>query len=287
MSADFWLALAAKMAASAAVVVSASLIVERSGPVVGALIATLPISAGPAYVFLALEHDPDFLARSTLASLAVNVGTAPLILVYARLAQRHGLAISLGAAFGTWFGVALLASSLPLDVRAVAGLNVVSYAGAYLLTRPYRAAPRPVRAPSGPWDLPTRAATVMGVVATVVLAARWLGPSAAGVAALVPVVLTSLILVLHPRAGGPATAAVMANSIPGMMGFSAGVLTLHVTVMPLGNTAALLLALAVCVSWNAALLAVVLRSARRGRPGRANASHGAGRGSKDGSPSRC
>jgi hypothetical protein len=265
MAADFWIALAAKMAASAAVVVTASMIVERSGPVIGALVATLPISAGPAYVFLALEHDPAFLAESTLASLAVNVGTAPLILVYARLAQRRGLAISLGAAFATWFGVALLASSLPLDIRAVVALNVLSYAGAYVFTRPYRTAPRPVRARSRPWDLPARAATVMGVVATVILAGRWLGPSAAGVAALVPVVLTSLILVLHPRAGGPATAAVLANSIPGMMGFSLGVLALHLTVVALGSAAALFLALAVCVSWNAALLAFALRPARRGR----------------------
>ncbi len=44
------------MAVAAAFVVSASVITERSGPVIGALVATLPISAGPSYVFLA--HRP-------------------------------------------------------------------------------------------------------------------------------------------------------------------------------------------------------------------------------------
>ena len=44
---QLWLTLPIKMAASALIVVTASLLVERSGPVVGALIATLPISAGP------------------------------------------------------------------------------------------------------------------------------------------------------------------------------------------------------------------------------------------------
>jgi len=258
----FWLALLAKMASSAAVVVAASLIVERSGPVIGALVATLPISAGPAYGFLALEHDPGFLARSTLASLAVNVGTAQFIVVYAALAQRRGLVVSLGVALAAWFGIAILLTGLEPGFTAIALLNLVSYAGAYLLTRPYRKAARPARAPSRPWDLPARAATVMTVVATVVLAGRWLGPKAAGIAALLPVVLTSLILVLHPRAGGGPTAAVLANSIPGMLGFTTGLVTLHLALTPLGSAPALLLALAVCVAWNAALLGLNRWSSR-------------------------
>lgn len=42
----FWLSLVAKMAIVAAIVVSGSLIAERSGPFFAALVATLPISAG-------------------------------------------------------------------------------------------------------------------------------------------------------------------------------------------------------------------------------------------------
>ena len=53
----FLLTLALRMAITAAFVVSASVITEKSGPVIGALVATLPISAGPSYVFLALDHD--------------------------------------------------------------------------------------------------------------------------------------------------------------------------------------------------------------------------------------
>ena len=100
---------------------------------------------------------------------------------------------------------------------------------------------------------------VMCVVATVLLTGRWLGPEAAGIAALVPVVLTSLVLILHRRAGGPAAAAVLANSIPGLIGFTLGLVTFHLAVVPLGSAAALLLALAVCVCWNAALLALAVR----------------------------
>ena len=177
--------------------------------------------------------------------------------------------MSFGAALAAWFGLAVVLSSFALDVWTTGALSALSYGGAYLLSRPYRSAPKPVRAPSRWWDLPARAATVMGVVATVILAGRWLGPRAAGIAALMPVVMTSLVLVLHPRAGGPATAAVLTNSIPGMVGFTIGLATLHLTVVPLGAAAALLLGLAVCICWNAGLLGWTIWSAPRSkdRPG--------------------
>ena len=71
----FILTLGLRMAITAAFVVSASVITERSGPVIGALVATLPISAGPSYVFLALDHDAAFIAEGALASLPINAAT--------------------------------------------------------------------------------------------------------------------------------------------------------------------------------------------------------------------
>ena len=63
-------------------------------------------------------------------------------------------------------------------------------------------------------------------------------------------VFTNLVIILHPRIGGPATAAVIANGIWGMVGFTLSIVTLHLTALPLGSAAALGLALAVAVSWN-------------------------------------
>ena len=262
---SFWLALAVKLASSAAVVVAASLVVERAGPVLGALVTTLPISAGPAYIFLALDHGPDFLAQSSLVSLTVNGATAAFILVYAVLAQRCGLLVSLGAALGAWFCVALPLTFLEPGPTQATAVNLALWGGAYALSRRYRRTERLVRAAAQWWDLPVRAATVMAVVATVLLAGQWLGPKAAGIAALLPVVMTSLTLILHPRVGGPVTAAVLTNSIPGMIGFTLGLATLHVCLVPLGATAALTLALAVCVIWNGGLLGLNLSPASRQR----------------------
>jgi len=74
----FWFALAAKMAITALFVSVATIIAERLGATVGALVATLPVSAGPVYVFLALDHDASFISTSAIASLALNAATAIL-----------------------------------------------------------------------------------------------------------------------------------------------------------------------------------------------------------------
>jgi Ca2+/H+ antiporter len=58
----FWFALTIKMVVTALFVTLATVIAERLGPTVGALVATLPVSAGPVYVFLALDHDAAFIS---------------------------------------------------------------------------------------------------------------------------------------------------------------------------------------------------------------------------------
>src|ERR1700761_2233886 len=102
----FLLTLGFRMAITAAFVVSASIITERSGPVIGALVATLPISAGPSYVFLALDHDAAFIAQGALASLPINAATIFLGLTYVVLAQRRNLIVSCGAAVAVWIALA-------------------------------------------------------------------------------------------------------------------------------------------------------------------------------------
>src|SRR4051794_41832581 len=108
----FILTLALRMAITAAFVVSASVITERSGPVIGALIATLPISAGPSYVFLAVDHDAAFIAEGALASLPINAATIWLALTYVVLAQRHNALISCGAAAAVWLTLAALSQNV-------------------------------------------------------------------------------------------------------------------------------------------------------------------------------
>jgi hypothetical protein len=93
----------------------------------------------------------------------------------------------------------------------------------------------------------------VGVVVT--LSFR-IGPAGSGVLAVFPVIYTSIIFILHCRVGGPATAAVLASAIPGLAGFGAALLTLHLTVVPLGSATALVLALGISIAWNSAVYAI-------------------------------
>src|SRR5262245_6724019 len=103
----FWLALTTKMAVTALFVTAATIIAERLGAVVGALVATLPVSAGPVYVFLALDHDEAFISASAVTSLALYAATAVFVTVYVLTAQRRSLWVSMSLAFSAWLSAAL------------------------------------------------------------------------------------------------------------------------------------------------------------------------------------
>jgi hypothetical protein len=248
----FALTLVLKMAVTAAFVVLATRTAERLGPLIGALVATLPISAGPAYVFLALDHGPGFISASALASLMINAITGLFALAYSLLAQRHGTVTSLAAALTLWLALAVLMQGVIWTLPLVVIANVLVYALCLPLSRRLaHVAMPPIRRRW--YDVPLRAAGVAALVAAVIIASNRVGPTLTGALALFPIVLTSLIVIFQPRIGGKATAALIANTIPGLIGFGAAVVTLHVTAVPLGSAAALGLALAVSVLWNLAI----------------------------------
>lgn len=257
----FILILALRMAIAAAFVVSASVVAERAGPVIGALVATLPISAGPSYVFLALDHGAAFVAQGALASLPVNAATLFLGLTYVLLAQRHSLLVSMASAIAVWIALAVLLRALNLSVAGGLLANALAVAICVPLTRRYCHAKMPLITRRW-YDIPLRAALVATLVAVVVMLSGRVGPAISGMLALFPVVFSSLMLILHPRIGGPATAAVIANSGWGLMGLALALALLHVTALRFGSAIGLSLALATCVGWNLALW----WNGRRGKP---------------------
>ncbi len=68
----FLLGLLLKIAMTASIVVAASVVVERSGPFVGSLIASLPTAGGAAMIILAWEHPPAFIAQSAVGSMVAE-----------------------------------------------------------------------------------------------------------------------------------------------------------------------------------------------------------------------
>jgi hypothetical protein len=252
----FALTLVVKMAVTAAFLLLATITAERAGPLIGGLVATLPISAGPVYIFLALDHDAHFIAQSALGSLVTNAVNVVFALTYALLAQKRNLAMSLGGAFVAWVALIWASGLVAWTLASAILLNVVVIAVSYWLSAPLRHAPMP-RVSRRWYDLVLRAAMVALLVGTVVTLSFRIGPTASGNLAVFPIVLTSIMIILHHRVGGPATAAVLANAVIGLGGFAVAVIVLNLTAERLGSPLALSLTLAASLGCN--LLLFLLR----------------------------
>lgn len=96
---------------------------------------------------------------------------------------------------------------------------------------------------------------------TVTTVSSHVGPAWSGVLAAFPVVLSSMIAMLQPRIGGPAMAAVIANSALGLIGFGLAIGSVHLGAVALGSALSLGLGLAICIVWNLGLMQL-----KRGRP---------------------
>jgi hypothetical protein len=255
----FWYGLGLKMAMTVVIVVSASIAAERSGPLFGALVAVLPTAAGAAYIILAIEHPPDFIAASAVGSVAIGAAVSIFAAAYAILAQRHGLFVSLGSAVVLWFAVAAVLRMVDWTPVGAVALNAAVFAVTIPLTWRYRSAGMPPKVARSALDIPLRALAVAVVVAVVTTASFRIGSFASGMLAVFPIVLGSFIVTMQPRVGGKAVASVLAYAQPPLIGLSLGFLAMHYLAVPFGSWWALAAAMAASVAWNCALWAVDTR----------------------------
>jgi hypothetical protein len=261
----FLFTLTVKMAATAAVVVAASLIAERVGALIGALVATLPVAAGPAYILLALDHDARFIADSAVTSLAVHAATGVFCTAYVFAARRWPFPVGTGLALAAWVAGVLAVRAIDWSLAGVLVLNIATYGLCIPLVQRFAHARVPAIKRQR-FDVPLRAALVAVLVGAVVTAGAHVGPRLTGILAVFPIVLMSLTLILHPRIGGEAAAAVIANTMWGLIGFGLCLLALHLAVVPLGAPAALVVALAVSLVGNTTIFFLLRHG--KGRAGR-------------------
>ncbi len=250
----FILGLLLKIAMTASIVVAASLVVERSGPFVGSLIASLPTAGGAAMIILAVEHPSAFVAQSAVGSVVSNAVCAIFALAYAALAQRRSLLVSIGGAFAVWFICAGLTRLVDWSAGASALLNAVVFPLAILAGSRFRAEPtvkRRVRLGVG--DLAWRVGVVTLCVIVVTAASAAIGSFASGLFAFFPVAMGSYFVILHPRIGGPAAASVAAHVQAPLIGLGLSLLAVHYLAEPLGVWWSYAIGLSVGIGWNALL----------------------------------
>ena len=141
-------------------------------------------------------------------------------------------------ALAAWAAFASLSRALPWTTAWAFVFNVVVLAACLAIGNRLRHARMPLVTRRW-YDIPLRACMVALLVATVVGLSAHVGPTITGMLAVFPIVLLSLMLILHPRIGGPATGAVLSNSMLGLVGFSLTCLTARLVVVPLGTAAGL------------------------------------------------
>jgi uncharacterized membrane protein (GlpM family) len=252
----FWLALLARAAVSACVVVAATVAAESAGPFWGGLIVSLPVAAGPAYALLALQHDAAFIAASALGSFAVNAASFVFLAAMALLATRVHWGLALVGGLAAWVIAVLLIRCVDWDVCGAIALNLATILASLAATRSVQ---RNAGTPPGPlrrrwFELPVRAVMVGAMVGAVVTGSHALGPMLTGMAAVFPVAFTSFALLMLPRVGGDIAAAIMVSALRAMPGLALALLTLHLAAVPLGAGVALAAALVPSLLWSAMLM---------------------------------
>jgi len=249
----FWIELTLKMAMTAGIVVVISVVVERSGPLVGALIAALPTAAGAAYIILAIEHPPAFIAASAVGSAAATAAVSVFAFVYSVLAQRHRLPLSISVAIAVWFVAAAALRAVAWTPLTAALLNVVVFGITVPLSWRYRTSGSPVKFMRTAYDIPLRALTAAIVVTVVTTASTSIGSFFSGVFAVFPIVMACSVVILHPRVGGIASASMFAHAQIALNGLWLGFLAVHYLAVPFGSWLALVCGFGVGVAWSGTL----------------------------------
>ena len=259
----FWYGLAPKTAMTAGIVVAASVIVERSGPFIGALIASLPTAGGAALIILAIEHPGAFIAQSAVGSMVSNAVCALFALSYAALAQRRSLPASLGLAYLVWFILAALTRLVEWTAPAAILLNAVVFPLTIFAGSQFRADGIARRVKLTGADLAWRAGVVTLCVVIVTAASSSIGSYLSGLFAFFPVAMGSFFIILHSRLGGPAAASVAAHVQAPLIGLGLGLIAVHFLAEPAGVWWSYLAGLCAVIGWNG-LLWLVRQYRRRG-----------------------
>ena len=252
-----------RMGLVAGFVMLVALVAERTGPFLGAMVASLPLYTGPIYFMLAFEHDVHYLEKATLGSLAITGATPVFGLAYCIVARRAGTFASLAFALAAWLCCALVVQLSSFSLIEALLFVAPIYAVTVLIARGYTRGVALRQAGRKWWDLPLRALLCGGLAGAIIKAAAYLPAQATGILSVMPILTASLILVLHSRIGGAATAALLANTFGGLVGMVIAFALVHLTIVRLGAALSLSLGLAVTIAWNLALIAYSRLAARR------------------------
>lgn len=244
-----------RMAATAFVIIAVAWAVELFGPVIGGILAGLPITLGPGFYFLTAQASREFVAEAAVYALLSLCATQCFLLAYILCARKIPPVPTLAAGILTW---ALAAAGLH-------GMPPTLWLGALLFAITTacclwggRHAVRPVA--------PTTAKTSLGLlllrgflagtlVAGVTTANQWLGAIVSGLLLAFPIGYSTISITLHQQLGRDTAIATLYSALLGGISLAAFCITLSLSLHAHAAYVALGLALAASALVTAVLAA--------------------------------
>ena len=228
-----------KLTLAPSLVALATLVARRWGPRAGGILIGFPLSTGPIFIFLAIEHGLEFAQQATVGILFGLVGVASFALTYVMASRRTGWIGSLGAAVVCFFGVSAVFSQV--EWRAT-GAGVSAYAALLLVALVVRP-PRPNLVKASPpwWDLPLRMAAAAILTLSITEVASSLGPVLSGIVGTFPVVSTVVVAFTHHQWGREAAVGMLRGSVLSWISFASCFLAIGITLETIGLAPSLML----------------------------------------------
>ncbi len=246
--------LATKLLLAPLCVLAVSLAGRRWGTAAAGVLGGLPVVAGPILLVLTLVHGREFGAEASAGTLLGLCALVTFVVVYGRVSHHLGPLASVLLGWGGFLAaVALLDQIHPPDWLALAlTLAVISIA------------PTLLHLPPGEleeigelpwWDLPARALAAAAMVLALSAAAGARGPGLSGLLAPFPIITSVLAVFTHLHGGPDQVKVILRNFLIGYYGFAAFCFFLARALPSLPTAPAFLLATAIAVLVQLAVLA--------------------------------
>ncbi len=218
----------------------ASLAARRWGHAVSGYLGGLPLIGGPITLYLALDHGPDFAARSALVTMAAVAGQAGHMLALSLAGRARGAVTGLLCGWMAYLAIATGVGTLALDPVTALAFAVAGLLLAWrFLPQPRAVAMLPAVPPVELW---LRLVAAFALAAGILSGAATLGPTVSGVLLSLPIT-GSILPPFTLRLYGPdALARLLRGFVTGLTGFTAFFLVVSVALAALGIVAAFSLA---------------------------------------------
>jgi hypothetical protein len=215
-----------------ALVGGVTLAARKWGLRVGGLLTALPMVAGPALCFYAIEQGNEFAASAARTTLLGIVGTAAFCVAYAWSARRANWFVSLLAG---WLAFALI-GALIYRVR-LGGIGEPAVAVAGLLIANRLMPPSSVvhsASQRSRWDLPVRMGVAAMLVVVLTALADRIGPQLSGILTAFPVATVVIGVFTQIQRGHEPVAAFFRGLLRGLHSFVLFCLVFSTALGPLG-----------------------------------------------------